>query len=180
MASTCFKLHKSLFTLQTSFGIKAEAKQSLPSRPDPTYVPFSQSATMTGAASLINIFMSRVDKISSFICPHHTHTHTQTLFVHKRSSLKTGEVANPLGMALPSQAPGRLRLHMARSDNNSICAYVHLYAQLLAPDLQYINKTRLHIDSVQNRFIPFQCQIQFCSLRWHYLELQFSSIFNHR
>jgi len=129
---------------------------------------------------LIYLWAELIRFLHSFAPTTHTHTHTQTLFVHKRSSLKTGEVANPLGMALPSQAPGRLRLHMARSDNNSICAYVHLYAQLLAPDLQYINKTRLHIDSVQNRFIPFQCQIQFCSLRWHYLELQFSSIFNHR
>ncbi len=77
---------------------------------------------------------------------------------------------------------------LPRSDDNSICAYVHLYAQSLAPDLQYTNKTRLypavlhvflHLDSNQNRFIPFQCQIQFCSLRSHYLQLQFSSIFYH-
>lgn len=61
--------------------------------------------------------------------------------MHNRCSLKrVGEVANPLGMALPSQAPGRL--HTARSDNNSICAYVHLYAQSLVSDLQYINRDK--------------------------------------
>ncbi len=55
----------------------------------------------------------------------------KTLFIRKHSSLKrAGTSANPPGMALPSQAPERL--HTARSDDNSICAYVHLYAQSLA------------------------------------------------
>ncbi len=120
--------------------------------------------------------MSQADKVPSFLCPHlKKKNYYKTLFIRKHSSLKrAGTSANPPGMALPSQAPERL--HTARSDDNSICAYVHLYAQSLAPDLQYTNKTRLypavlhvflHLDSNQNRFIPFQCQIQFCSLRSH-------------